>query len=176
MMTFTKDIERLATDWFRRCRESQMVHYEYASLLEKRHLWLGASTMVLSTIVGTAVFSSWEATAVDNLMRTLLGMLSLLAAAMAALQTFLNFSDRAAQHKSAGVSYGAIRRELELIKTVPPKTEEEIVKMLQIIKLKMDELAEKSPGVQSKFKQKIDQRLNSKMHRRIYELSVSNNE
>jgi len=144
---------------------------EYGSKLEKRHIWFGAASMILSTIVGTAVFSSWESTAGDGWIRILIGMLSIAAASTAALQTFLYFSDRSGEHKLAGASYGALRRELELFKSVPPKTEEEALKSLESIKLKMDELAEKSPGVPSKFKSNIDERLKSKGHKRIYELN-----
>ncbi|MDH4321474.1 MAG: SLATT domain-containing protein [Desulfobulbaceae bacterium] len=170
MSTFTPEIEKLATDWFRRCRESQMVHYEYGSLLERRHLYFGIPAIVLSTIVGTAVFSSFESSANNEWLRVVFGMLSMLAASITALQTFLNLSDRAAKHKSAGANYGAIRRELELLKTMPPHTEDGISKLLENIKIKMDDLAESSPGIPSKFKQKIDERLKSKNHRRIYEL------
>lgn len=173
MSTFTAEIELLATDWFRRCRESQMVHYEYASKLEKRHIWFGSVAMVLSTIVGTAVFSSWDSSASTEWNRVFFGMLSILAASMAALQTFLNFSDRAASHKVAGAQYGALRRTLELLKTVPPRNEYEMVKALDKIKNEMDELAEKSPGIPSTFKSKIDARLKTERHKRIYDL-VSN--
>lgn len=123
MTTFTSEIETLAKDWFRRCRESQMVHYEYGSLLERRHLYFGIPAIVLSTIVGTAVFSSWESASQNELTRVAFGMLSMLAAAITALQTFLNLAERASKHKSAGASYGAIRRELELLKTmILPRT------------------------------------------------------
>lgn len=170
MSTFTGAIEELATDWFRRCRESQMVHYEYASKLEKRHIWFGATSMVLSTIVGTAVFSSWESSADIEWVRIFFGMLSIAAASTAALQTFLNFSDRAAAHKMAGARYGSLRRDLELLKSVPPESEDDMMRELEKVKLKMDELAEKSPGVPSKFKSTIDEKLKSKKHKRIYDL------
>ncbi|GKT11769.1 MAG: hypothetical protein ISEC1_P0739 [Thiomicrorhabdus sp.] len=130
--------------------------------------------MILSTIVGTAVFSSWESSTNNEWLRVLFGMLSMLAATTAALQTFMNFSDRSVEHKSAGASYGALRRELELLKTVPPETEKEIYKALENIKTKMDELADKAPGIPSKFKMKIDERLKSKNHKRIYELESNN--
>jgi len=175
MSTFTSEIEKLATDWFRRCRESQMVHYEYASNLQKRHIWLGASAMILSTIVGTAVFSSWESSTNNGWLRVLFGMLSMLAATTAALQTFMNFSDRSVEHKAAGANYGALRRELELLKTVPPEAEKEVYKALENIKAKMDELAGKSPGIPSKFKMEIDDRLKSKNHKRIFELESNEN-
>lgn len=96
MNAYTEDVERLVKDWFRRCRESQMVHYEYGSVLERRHLFFGVPSIALSTIVGTAVFSSWESASNNGWPRIALGLLSVLAATITALQTFLNLADRAA--------------------------------------------------------------------------------
>jgi hypothetical protein len=170
MNTFTPAIEKLAKDWFRRCRESQMIHYEYGSVLERRHLYFGISAIVLSTIVGTAVFSTWESAAIDGWLRVLLGLLSMISAAVAALQTFLNLLDRAAKHKAAGANYGAIRRELELLKTIPPETEDKIKEALEAIKSRMDELTASVPGIPSRFKQRIDDKLRSRAYDRIYQL------
>ena len=172
MTTFTPEIEALAKDWFRRCRESQMAHYEYGSLLERRHLFFGVPAVVLSTAVGTTIFSAWESSPENGLLlHIMLGLLSMLAAVITALQTFLNLADRAAKHKSAGASYGAIRREIELLKSIPPSTEDQMRENLEGIKQKMDELAGTSPGIPSRFKQKIDTRLKSKSHDRIYQLN-----
>ncbi len=170
MNTYTNEVEMLAKDWFRRCRESQMAHYEYCSILERRHLYFGIPAIVLSTLVGTAVFSSWETAVNDGWGRIVFGMLSMLAAAITALQTFLNLAEKASKHKNSGASYGALRRDLELLKTLPPETEDEMKKQLQVIKLKMDELAANSPGIPSKFKVMIDKRLKSSKHERMFRL------
>jgi SMODS and SLOG-associating 2TM effector domain family 4 len=42
------------------------------------------------------------------------GTLSLLAAALTALQTFMSFEDRAKEHKTSGNKFSALRREFEL--------------------------------------------------------------
>lgn len=170
MTTFTHEVETLAKDWFRRCRESQMAHYEYGSKLERRHLFFGIPAIILSTIVGTTVFGAWEESAEQGWIRILIGLISMLAACVTALQTFLNLSDRAVKHKSAGASYGSIRRELELLKTMPPATEQEMRILFEEIKRKMDELAERSPSIPSAFKKQIDDRLKSRDHERIYRL------
>ena len=175
MPSLNPQIELLAKDWFRRCRESQMVHYEYGSLLERRHMFFGVPAIVLSTIVGTAIFSSWESGAENTALKILFGLLSMLAAAVSALQTFLNLADRAAKHKAAGASYGAIRRELELLKILPPEAEAEVRASLDDVKKRMDDLASNAPSIPSAFKQKIDERLKSHQHSRIYELDASLN-
>jgi hypothetical protein len=90
MNTYTPEIDTLATDWFRRCRESQRVHYEYGSSLEKRNYWLGVPTIILSTAVGTAVFASIESSTASAKYGLWCGLVSMAAAILAALQTFLN--------------------------------------------------------------------------------------
>lgn len=174
MSDLSEEVELLAKDWFRRCRESQMAHYEYGSILETRHLWLGIPAVLLSTIVGTAVFASWEELSADSgWLRLLFGLLSMMAAATAALQTFLNMSDRAEKHKSAGAAYSAIRRELELFKTIPCASEEDTKLFFDQIKQKMDELAASAPSIPSKHKRKIDDKLKSRIHDRIFNLQGS---
>ncbi|MFQ3291564.1 SLATT domain-containing protein [Reinekea sp.] len=173
MTTYTDEIDSLVKDWFRRCRESQMVHYEYASKLSKRHITFGCLSMVFSTIVGTAVFSYWESSANSESVRILLGMLSVTAATLAALQTFLNYAEKTANHKNTGALYGALRRDLELLKTIPPVTSEEMSEKLIEFKSMMDKLALDSPGVPSKFKKIIDKRLKIRNHERVINLYSS---
>jgi len=46
-------------------------------------------------------------------MRIVAGLLSVLAAILASLQTFLKFSERAQMHREAGARFGALVKELE---------------------------------------------------------------
>ena len=149
-----------------------MAHYEYGTTLERRHLYFGIPAVALSAIVGTAVFSSLE-DGVDVTTRLIFGLLSIASAVVAALQTFLNLSDRGAKHKSAGACYGGIRRDLELLKTMPPAEVDSMREALEDIKCKMDELAASAPSIPSRFKAKIDERLKSKLHDRIFTLEPS---
>ena len=161
----------LAKDWFRRCRESQMAHFEYGSILEKRHILFGIPAIVLSTAVGTAVFASWETGSTQQWHRILFGLLSIAAACMAALQTFLNLSDRAAKHKASGAAYGAVRRELELFKMLPPTTDEQLRQELEKIKNRMDELAASAPSIPSRHKEYIDKIIKSRLSGEIFDFS-----
>jgi hypothetical protein len=170
MNTYTPEIDTLATDWFRRCRESQRVHYEYGSSLEKRNYWLGVPTIILSTAVGTAVFASIESSTASAKYGLWCGLVSMTAAILAALQTFLNLPDRAAKHKAAGARYGAIRRRLEVLKTIPPATADEMRVELAEIKDQMDCLAAEAPGIPSSVKQRIDREMKSTEHLRIFHL------
>lgn len=168
-MPLSPDVEQLVTDWFRRVRESQRVHYECGTHFSRRNYHLGIPAIVLSTSVGTAVFASLETAAAGH-MRILVGLVSIAAAVLASLQTFLGYAERADRHRTAGAEYGGVRRSLELLKTMPPQTEEDLGSALDAIKSKMDELAKNAPEVPSWLKDRVDTELKSREHRRVFHL------
>jgi hypothetical protein len=163
------DVQVLLTDWFRRARESQRVHYECGTHFSRLNYALGIPTIVLTAAVGTAVFASFES-AGDGQMRIVVGMVSILSTVLASLQTFLGFAQRADRHRTAGAGYGAIRRSLEFLKTFPPSTAEELQRAVADIKSRMDTLAESAPEVPARMKKMIDNEIKSKEHRRVFEL------
>jgi len=73
--------------------------------------------VVLSAIVGTSIFSTLGQAQVSALWQVLIGLLSVSAAVLAALQTFLGYSDRAAKHSRAAHEFAAIRREIQQLET-----------------------------------------------------------
>ena len=76
------------------------------------HYVLGVPVIVLTTLVGTSVFASLS-TQPDPRLQITTGIASVVAAVLAALQTFLGHSDRAEKHRLAGAKYGALGRQLE---------------------------------------------------------------
>ncbi len=81
----------LIADWFRRVRESQHAHYACANHFSRLNFLLGIPTIVITSLVGTAVFVSLEKQELADY-RILVGLLSMLAAVLASLQTFLGFA------------------------------------------------------------------------------------
>ena len=151
-------------------RESQRVHYECANYYNRLNYFLGIPTIVLSAAVGTAVFASFDKQATGELKRLILGFISMTAAVLASLQTFLSFAERANRHRVTGAKYGAIRRTLEKLKTISPTEHDAIRRELDAIQKAMDDLAENAPHVPSRLKRRVDNELKSKDHRRIFEL------
>lgn len=87
-------------------------HFECAKIYARRNLWFGVPTIIFSSAIGTTVIGSLEHSD-DSYIRLLVGFMGIAAAVLASLQTFLNFSGRAEQHKAAAVKYGTLRREIE---------------------------------------------------------------
>lgn len=169
MPTLTSDVDTLMTDWFRRARESQYIHFECGTFFSRLNLLLGVPAMILSTGVGTAVFASLEKN-VDGDLRIIVGLISIAAAILASLQTFLRFSERAERHRLTGSAYGAIRRSLEFVKTFPPGDEEQLKAAMAEIKKQMDALAKEAPEVPSSMKKRLDNEIKGRPHKRIFQL------
>lgn len=175
MPEFSNSVEVLLTDWFRRARESQFIHYECGVWYSRLNYLLGIPSIVLSTVVGTAIFASFE-TSATGAERIVIGLLSIISAVLASLQTFLRFSERAEHHRSTGSGYGAVRRSLEYLKTFPPNDEDNIKQSLKEIKEQMDELAKEAPEVPARMKRKLDNEVKNRTHRRIFHLPAKSQE
>ena len=65
------------------------VSYKDAARLARRQQWLGTVVVLLSAIVGTGVFASLTVEKMDPWVKIVTGLLSVTAAALASLQTYL---------------------------------------------------------------------------------------
>jgi hypothetical protein len=87
-------------------------HFIAAAMCERRNLRLGVPTALLAAVAGTSIFASLTISPAVWA-KILVGLLSLTAAVLAILQTFLRYDERAQQHKEAGQRFGILRREIE---------------------------------------------------------------
>lgn len=146
-LSMAASTEELLEDWYRRLRYAQYAHYEAAKAFDCMNYWLGIPVVVLSTFVGTSVFASLGKL-VDATVQISIGLISVLAATLASLQTFLRFSERAEKHRVAASKYGALRREIEeLLATGGPIPPEAITPL----RLGIDRLAEDAPHVPNRI-------------------------
>jgi hypothetical protein len=149
--------EELLKSWYHRLRESQFSHYEAAKAFERMNYWLGIPSVILSTIVGTSIFAT-VGESVDTKVQIIVGLVSVTAAALAGLQTFLRFSERAEKHRAVAARYGALRREIEELLSVGESiTRENMTPIRQSI----DRLAEEAPNVPSIIWKKTQKALTS---------------
>ena len=79
-----------------------------------------------------------------------MGIISVLAAMLGALQTFLGFSDRAAKHRESASRYGAARRRIEEIlaitggESIPPEE-------IKLVRKEIDNISAEAPNVPDKI-------------------------
>jgi hypothetical protein len=108
---WTGNVLELLKDWDKRAAASSEAHYALAGRLAGRNIQLGVPVVVLTTIIGTSVFATLQKE-VGTGWRLAIGVVSVLAAVLASVQTFLRFAERAEQHRAAAENWAAIRREI----------------------------------------------------------------
>lgn len=109
--------EALLQDWKDRCDRVQAGHYAVAAELQRWHSWFGVPVVILSAIVGSSILASLDSATTSTWLKVVTGFLSMCAAGLSAAQTFLRFGERSERHRQAGVSYSALKREIEQIIT-----------------------------------------------------------
>jgi len=139
-------VEPLISTWSRRVRESQRAHYAAASQYSALNYWLGIPTVILSSAVGTGIFATLEKN-VDVRVRIGIGLVSVLSATLAGLQTFLRFAERAEKHRIMAGHYAMVRREIEQLLVLPPTGGEELRTALDSLRSRIDALAEEAPRI-----------------------------
>jgi hypothetical protein len=90
----------------------QDCHYDAAKRVRGRGRILGGFVILLSALVGAAVFRSIAESLGTNA-KIALGLMSVVAGTLGALQTFLDYPGLAERHRTAAVEYGDLRRELD---------------------------------------------------------------
>ena len=141
------DIERLFEAWLRRVAAAEAGHRRDSDRLRKGSLMLGVPVVVLTTIVGTSVFASLQDGNVLMGVRILVGSLSILAAVLSSLQTFLRFGMRAEGHRIAVFRYEALRRDMTQVLALPRASRRDPRRELDSVRQRLDRYAKESPTI-----------------------------
>ena len=139
------NIEML-TRWRRNCRRSQIANYDSANRFAKRNYFLGVPTVFLSAIVATGIFAALGHE-VELFIQIIVGLVSVLAAVLAALQTFLKLDELAAKHRSVAAEYGSVKRRLDQEIAKLEAGEEVSQQTVNNIRERMDTLSREGPVV-----------------------------
>ncbi|MBC8440564.1 MAG: DUF4231 domain-containing protein [Deltaproteobacteria bacterium] len=132
---------KVALEWYQRIVTVAHGHYRAALRFSRLHYWFSFPSIILATIVGTSVFASLE-TQPELWLKIAVGSMSIAVAILSALQSFLNYVDKAEKHKTAGAKYNALGRELELV-----LSQDKEWSSLPDIRRKIDSLAQESPHI-----------------------------
>ncbi len=109
-MTNPKSI--LVEQWKRECGAAADAHYDAARYAERMHLFFGLSSAVLAAAVGCGIVVTLN-TSPEFWQRSLAVVLNIFSVVFASVQTFANYSLRAADHKSTACRFDALRRDCE---------------------------------------------------------------
>jgi hypothetical protein len=139
----------LAREWGNRAAAAQHAHYYLATNLRRRNLALGIPVVILSAIVGTSLFASLAASTESFPlgMRLAVGTVSLIAAVLAAIQTFLRFAERSERHAQAADWYSAIRREIDELLALPTDKRGESKRTLDGLRKEFNKAGQTYPAI-----------------------------
>jgi hypothetical protein len=130
--------------WYRRAEACHKSHFLASHRYARYNYLIGVPTIALTAIVGTSVFASLSTTTKQVAATVAIGAISMTAALLSSLQTFLGFAERADRHRDAGVKYGVIGRLMELILDENALPDDTAAKSL---KKELDDLAASSPKI-----------------------------
>ncbi len=147
--------DELLSGWLIHAHKSRDRHDEAARRYAKGQFALGIPSLIVSTVVGTSVFAALSSGQAPPLW---VALLSMLAAVLAALQTFLDFGGRSDKHRNVAVKYkSAIRLIEESIvqqKQGTALTKDEIT----AIRATLDSLEETAPVVMPKIYDRVEKK------------------
>lgn len=149
----------------------QIAHYSSARAFHNRHLWLGVPSVILGVVVSTSIFSSIskaETTSYSTWLVILIGLLSVIAAALSGLQTFFKFSELAEKHRIAGAKYAHIKHEIELLATFLPTKDSELIALLQKIEGEWGKCRQESPNIPDSLWAVTEKNLTYEIHDEKY--------
>ncbi|MGH2705327.1 MAG: SLATT domain-containing protein [Actinomycetota bacterium] len=149
----------LLKDWRQRSAAASESHYRLATVLRRKNLSLGVPAAVFAAIVGTSLFATLQETSqISNTFRVVIGSVSVLAAILAGLQTFLRFGERAEKHVVAADWYAAIRRDIDEVVALPASARGEPRDALDRVRKEMSKVGQQSPEIPSSLWERVARR------------------
>ena len=133
----------LLEDWHFRTTRAQFGHQLQAEKTRSYHLVLGVPVVIFTTMVGTGAFAAINDTT-SNFWKIAAGVISIMAAVLASVQTFLAFGERSDRHRTAATRYAGTRRSIELAITTRDAD------AVLFIKGEMDRIGGASPQLDKK--------------------------
>jgi hypothetical protein len=139
--------EATLEEWRKRAWAAQTAHYERATRLRRQHIWLGVPVVIFSTVVGTSLFATLSDETLALPLRIVVGSVSVLAAVLAAVQTFFGFAQRSERHVLAADWYAAIRRRIEQILALPRDARDDPRKTLDEVRKELNRVGSQFPPI-----------------------------
>jgi len=141
------DVESLLQSWHRRVAAAEAGHRLMAERMRRRYLMLGVPIIVLTTVVGTSVFASLQNAKVPTTVRIVVGSISIIAAVLSSLQTFLRYGMRSEGHRIATIRYETLRRDISELLALPRQARPDPVRQLDSVRQRLDRYAKESPTI-----------------------------
>jgi len=138
--------QQLLLDWSRQACVNRARSSRRAKRYKKLHNALGIPVIMFSSIVGSAAFTQIHQ-APNNTVRIFAGVLSIVSAILAGLQTFFGFGESAEKYRAVGIGYEKIEKDIEEILALPGYFRDDFKQQIDNVREQMNTLADDSPEI-----------------------------
>ena len=142
--------DQLLKQWYAGIRVAHILHRLTASHYSKLHRTLGVIVVFTTTLVGTALFATL--TSSKNIyIQSGIGCISVAAAVLSTLQTFLGYAELSEKHKAIAVKYGELRRELDQVLATPQPEDSTLNDFMTSFRTRWNSIDQDAPSVPDKI-------------------------
>jgi hypothetical protein len=156
--SWTPELEELLSRWHRRMSACQHAYYAEAERFRHWHLWFGVPSVILSSVVGTAVFATLASQEIGTYKRVAVALVSIAAAVLTGLQTFLRLAENASAHAVAAGWYSAIKRDIEQVQAHRPEERGHARECINVLRKEINKAGQKSPELRESVWMAVAQR------------------
>lgn len=159
---WTPELDKLLRKWKKNIGKREKGHLDLARTYTKRHYIFGVPATVLSAIIASGIFATFrncsdcdnqnnENCWIDQWIRLVVGIISLISTALTAFVTFMNYQESAEENKTAADKYTSLYNDLDTMLLIPGPVRGDPVNTLQTIRRRYDDIVTSSPTLPSKY-------------------------
>ncbi|MDO9167955.1 MAG: SLATT domain-containing protein [Methylobacter sp.] len=165
--------KQLLKSWRDELRIMMRTHYVLSTKIRLLNYVLGIPCIIIAMLIASYIFFTINQDVV-LWVKMLFGLLTLLLAILASLQTFLKYSEQAENHRNASARYQALFNGIDQLLAIPPKDEAALGEWCDKLRERWDELNLEAPNIANKFKQESEAETvsSSSAHEDNYQVSA----
>ena len=154
-MKIEKEPKGILLHWIVNVKRRRKEHILSDQLYSKLDFWWGTISALFAASVGTSIFATMSLNPAWY-WKLAVGLVSFLSAIIMVLHTYYKFGEKAEKHRSAGMRYSSIKREIEeSMFKIEDLSKEEANELLSRIRTKIDIIHEGAPQSPKRIFEKV---------------------
>jgi len=145
--------KKLLGDWKQRVAAYQTAQYVKASHLEKLHYRLGVPATIFAAVAGTTAFTNLTKDTFSFKAQIIVVTVSVIAAVLTAVQTFVNYGQRAEKSRAVSNQFGGVRKEIDVLENFPPSSDQEMQAKLLALNKEITDISKDAPIIDAPRRQ-----------------------
>eukprot|EP01047_Picozoa_sp_COSAG01_P041704 COSAG01_NODE_3594_length_5897_cov_18.786651_4_plen_198_part_00 len=146
---WSEECEQLLSEWSEKASCFRWLHNRCEIKYRRRYYCFSIPVIILSTLTGTANFGmdSYVPESSKSVATAIVGGLNLLAGILGTLQTFLKVAENMESHRSSGVAWSKLGRNISIELALDPSRRALASDFLKLCRAEYDRLIEQSPCI-----------------------------